>query len=149
MPDEVDEDPSATDRHNYLFSEEDLALADEVRDELAAEEAAEAARKADNVKYNVIHGLGTRIFLVSRSEVDGFLYNDRTGLVGHPDQLPGSATAHMGMTEFVRLRHVEDVPPRLIAIMAECGIEFTGEAIPQETDQEKVLATLKNPAYSR
>ncbi len=102
-----------------------------------------------NVKYNVIHGRGTRIFLVARSEVDGFLYNDKTGLVGHPDQLPGSATAHMGMTEWVRLRNVEDVPPRLFAIMAERGIEFTGEAIPVETDPAEQLRALKNPAHPR
>jgi hypothetical protein len=63
--------------------------------------------------------------LLSRDELDGFLYNDKTGEAAPAFIKPGSATAHMGgFVEWHQVRLAEDVPARLAAIMAERGMTF-------------------------
>jgi hypothetical protein len=76
------------------------------------------------VTCQVFQGDGTRSFIVARSELDGFLYDDDRGEAAPDFSRPGSATAHLGMVEWRPVRRVEDVPARLLAIMAGRGTTF-------------------------
>jgi hypothetical protein len=51
------------------------------------------------VTYQVFQGDGTRSFIVSRNEFDGFLYDADRGEAAPDFIRPGSAAAHMGMVE--------------------------------------------------
>jgi hypothetical protein len=57
----------------------------------------------------------------------GFLYSNKTGEVAGPHVKPGSALAHMGgEVQWRQFRRVEDVPARLLRIMAARGMGFQG-----------------------
>ena len=74
------------------------------------------------VTYQLFQGDGTRSFIVSRNELNGFLYDDDRGEAAPDFIRPGSATAHMGMVEWRQVRRVEEVPARLLAIMSGRGM---------------------------
>jgi hypothetical protein len=76
------------------------------------------------VPYQVFQGDGTRSFIVSRNGFNGFLYDNDCSEAAPGFIRPGSATAHMGMVEWRQVRRVEDVPARLLAIMAGRALTF-------------------------
>jgi hypothetical protein len=76
------------------------------------------------VPYQVFQGDGTRSFIVSRNGFNGFVYDNDCSEAAPGFIRPGCATAHMGMVEWRQVRRVEEVPARLLAIMAGRVLTF-------------------------
>jgi hypothetical protein len=80
--------------------------------------------------YRVLHGVGTRTYIVCRDDLHGFVWDSDLGVAPRWVK-PGSAMSHMGgSVEWKQLHHVDEVPPRLLAIMAKRGLTFTPGRVP-------------------
>jgi hypothetical protein len=76
----------------------------------------------------VMHAEDTEIYVVTRVGADGFLYDDADQVVAPPPIKPGPAFSHMTMGVWIRVRDAAELPPGLVAAMAERGMRFEGGA---------------------